>query len=294
MSPRFRIELPSRNYLPGEIVTGRVVITAPGHSRRLQVSLSFRELSAETFTARPRHVPGPIVHTGMLRLDAVLPFSIKIPADALPNAVGQHGMLHWTVDVRSHEFGPDTEELAGIWVQSPRLPFTSEQEWSSDRPQIRLKSASVPEVPVPIEVQQKADKEKDLVAEFESKRSNVIIMAVLGMLMWGGVLALELFGVVSFGEDASPVGQKPAMVAGTIGFVMLFSAPCLAFEQTPPESRVRRIPGFCWVLMVACVMIGLIVIGRRSGLSVPLWTGILSSVFLIGFVICYPFIKDDP
>jgi hypothetical protein len=30
-----------------------------------------------------------------------------------------------------------------------------------------------------------------------------------------------------------------------------------------------------------------------AGLSAPRWTGILSSVFLIGFIIYYPVIKDD-
>jgi hypothetical protein len=65
MSPKFRIELPRIDYLPGgEMVTGRVVVTEPGHSRRLEISLGFWEASAKTFTARARHVPGPVLHTG--------------------------------------------------------------------------------------------------------------------------------------------------------------------------------------------------------------------------------------
>jgi hypothetical protein len=101
MSPKFRIELPRIDYLPGEMVTGRVVVTEPGHSRRLEISLGFWEASAKTFTARARHVPGPVLHTGTLQLDAFLPFTIRIPLDALPNATGPHGMLFWAVEAHS-------------------------------------------------------------------------------------------------------------------------------------------------------------------------------------------------
>jgi hypothetical protein len=46
-------------------------------------------------------VPGPVLHTGTLQLDAFLPFTIRIPLDALPNATGPHGMLFWAVEAHS-------------------------------------------------------------------------------------------------------------------------------------------------------------------------------------------------
>jgi hypothetical protein len=283
VSPKFRIELPLINYLPGEMVTGRVVVTEPGHSRRLEISLTFWEVSAKTFTARPRHVPGSVLHTGKLQLDTVMPFSIRIPADALPNAVGPHGVLFWAVEVRSHELGPDTTKLAAIRVQSSHPAFIPEHGWSSGQPRIHPEIPNAAQLPQPGEAQPTADQGKDAASRDRPVRGSLLaLFGVIGMLLWGGAGVLELFDVVAFGENASPIGQAPTIAAAVVGSMILAGVPYQAVAQAPPESRVRRVPGFCWLLLIGCMTIGFLVIAVRTDLTSPLVTSLILLICFVG------------
>jgi hypothetical protein len=70
------------------------------------------------------------------------------------------------------------------------------------------------------------------------------LFGAIGMLLWGGAAALEMYGVVAVGENASPIGKAPTITAAAIGSLILLGVPYQAVAQTPPKSRVRRIPGF--------------------------------------------------
>lgn len=117
---RFEIQLDGERYAPGDTVSGSAFVLEGGGSRRLDVSLDFRERAEDDYEDTPLRLPGGELHTGALTTGASYPFAIALPDDALPSFKSQHGELWWEVDARSDERGQDTHERRRIEVVARR------------------------------------------------------------------------------------------------------------------------------------------------------------------------------
>jgi hypothetical protein len=100
-------------------VTGTVFVLEGGRSRKLEVSLNYRESTEQDDVTRVSVSSGEL-HTGDLASGTSYPFAVAVPADALPNYKSAHGELYWEVDACSDEFGIDTHERRRIEVVTGR------------------------------------------------------------------------------------------------------------------------------------------------------------------------------
>jgi hypothetical protein len=117
---KLEVQLDAERYAPGETVTGSVLVIEGGGSRKLDVSLHFRERTSEDDEHTPVTLSSGELHAGDLTTGASYPFAIRLPEDALPNFKSKHGELFWEVDARSNERGRDTHERHRIEVVTPR------------------------------------------------------------------------------------------------------------------------------------------------------------------------------
>jgi hypothetical protein len=113
---KLELQLDGERYAPGDSVTGNVLVVEGGDSRKLEVSLNFRERTSEDDEHTPVTLSGGELHAGDLTTGASYPFAIQLPPDALPNFKSKHGELFWEVDARSDERGRDTHERKRIEV----------------------------------------------------------------------------------------------------------------------------------------------------------------------------------
>ena len=97
---------------------GSVLVLEGGPSRRLEVTLEYREKTEEDFQETVRTLSTGDLHTGELATGASYPFEIALPADALPSFRSAHGELYWELDARSDEPGRDSHERRRIEVAS--------------------------------------------------------------------------------------------------------------------------------------------------------------------------------
>jgi hypothetical protein len=107
---KLEVQLDRERYSPGDTVSGTVLVLEGGASRKLEVSLEFREEAEDGYEDTPLRVPGGELHASDLAMGASYQFAIALPADALPNLKTEHGKLWWEVDARSDERGRDTHE----------------------------------------------------------------------------------------------------------------------------------------------------------------------------------------
>lgn len=119
MSPRLELQLDRDRFSPGETVTGTVLVTEGGSSRRLEVTLDYHERGEDEYQRVAQSLSGGELHTGDLATGASYPFSIELPADALPSYKSNHGELWWELDARSDELGRDTHARRRIEVVTP-------------------------------------------------------------------------------------------------------------------------------------------------------------------------------
>jgi hypothetical protein len=167
-------------------------------------------------------------------------------------------------------------ELAPIRVQWSHSVFEPDHRSSSDQPRIQPETSNATQLSLSGEGQLETDQGEDGAPRERRIRGRYLIpFGAIGMLLWGGAAALEMYGVVAVGENASPIGKAPTITAAAIGSLILLGVPYQAVAQTPPKSRVRRIPGFCWFLLIGCTLIGLFAIGVRSGLFIPIMTSLV-------------------
>ena len=103
-------------YAPGDTVSGSVLVLEGGGSRRLEVSLNYRENSEDEYEHTALNLSSGELHAGDLTTGASYPFTIALPPDALPNYKSEHGELYWELDACSDEFGRDTHERKRIDV----------------------------------------------------------------------------------------------------------------------------------------------------------------------------------
>lgn len=116
------VQLQKESFAPGDTVAGTVVVHEGGRSRSLEVRLEFHE-KTEDYTSVVRTISTGALHSGDLAAGMVFPFSLSVPADALPNCRGGIGELCWQVHVKSDERGRDSHVWQRVLVavrQNPR------------------------------------------------------------------------------------------------------------------------------------------------------------------------------
>ncbi len=118
MSPRLELQVDREQYAPGETVTGKVAVAEGGRSRKVEVSLCYREKTEEEYEHTAVTLPGGELHTGDLLQGSSYPFAITLPEQALPSYTSAHGELYWELEARSDELGVDTRERRRIVVST--------------------------------------------------------------------------------------------------------------------------------------------------------------------------------
>ena len=117
MSPRLDLHVDREQYAPGETVTGNVTVAEGGRSRKVEVSLRYREQTDdEEYEHTAVTLPGGELHSGDLVEGSSYPFAIALPEEALPSYASAHGELYWELEARSDELGVDTRECRRVVV----------------------------------------------------------------------------------------------------------------------------------------------------------------------------------
>ena len=113
--PSLKLELDRESAGPGDSVTGQVRVEKGGSCRRLVAELVYAERTADYSGATVR-VPAAPLHEGDLADGLEFPFSLRLPADALPNQSSPHGAVQWVVHAWVDRFGFDEGEVQPLSV----------------------------------------------------------------------------------------------------------------------------------------------------------------------------------
>ncbi len=118
MSTQLEIQLGKDSYAPGESVRGWVRVQDGGRSRRLEVSLQYREKTSDYGGCVLR--VGPVeLHQGELQAGQSYEFNLQLPAGAPPAYSTGVGQMWWAVMVHSDQVGPDKYFSERIEVSVP-------------------------------------------------------------------------------------------------------------------------------------------------------------------------------
>ncbi len=146
MSVGLELTLERPTFAPGEMVTGSVYVREGGRSRSLQVLLNYGERTADYTEIAWQTGTGPL-HQGPLMSGSSFPFSLPLPADALPGYACSFGELFWEVHAHSDEFGFDSHAQLRIDMRPdaaapgaapapgapPPPPLSDQSAWGSDQ-----------------------------------------------------------------------------------------------------------------------------------------------------------------
>src|SRR5262249_25490979 len=103
---RLRVEVDGEPLAPGGAVAGRVGVDEGGNARSLSVRLAFVERTKD-FDGVRGEAETVVLAEGELADGAVLPFSLRLPGDALPQVATAHARIGWEVRARADRPGPD-------------------------------------------------------------------------------------------------------------------------------------------------------------------------------------------
>jgi hypothetical protein len=117
VSLNLELQLERESFLPGEPVTGTVLVVESGGSRGLEAALELHEKSPD-YEETPVTV-AQALHVGDLETGQSFDFSLQLPDTAVPGYRSEHGELYWQVDVKSDETGLDTHVRRRIEVVPP-------------------------------------------------------------------------------------------------------------------------------------------------------------------------------
>ena len=117
MIGRLEVTLENEICAPGETVRGTVYVVEDEKSRSLTASLEYHE-ETEDYDHVATRIPSAL-HEGNLTAGMSFPFSLSLPADALPNFRSAHGELYWEVHAQSDELGRDTHARRRLSVSPP-------------------------------------------------------------------------------------------------------------------------------------------------------------------------------
>jgi hypothetical protein len=118
MSTELEIQLDKASYAPGDGVRGWVRVQDPGRSRRLEVSLQYREKTND-YGGCVLQV-GPVeLNVGELQAGQAYEFNLQLPADAPPAYSTGVGQMWWAVMVHSDQVGPDKHFAQRVEVELP-------------------------------------------------------------------------------------------------------------------------------------------------------------------------------
>ncbi len=101
---------------PGATVNGHVVVTEGGGARTLTVRLSFVEQTAD-YKEVARVAGEARVAEGNLAEGFTAPFSLPLPADALPGVACPEGTVGWEVSAQVDRRGLDVHAQQRVDVQ---------------------------------------------------------------------------------------------------------------------------------------------------------------------------------
>jgi hypothetical protein len=108
-------------YNPGDTVSGTVVVVESASAHQLELTLEYRDATSDYVgIARTVALAGPLTQ-GDLQEHASFPFSVALPADALPNCKGVIGLTTWGLHAQVVRTGFD----ANMWHPIDVLPHTS-------------------------------------------------------------------------------------------------------------------------------------------------------------------------
>jgi tetratricopeptide (TPR) repeat protein len=131
VSPELDVELDRDCYAPGDAVRGTIYVVEGGRSRSLEILLEYWE-KTDDYSAVAISISGPPVHVGDLTTGTSFEFELRLPPDALPNYVSEHGELYWELDVKSDERGLDTHEQRRIDVVPAHAKPAAERDDAED------------------------------------------------------------------------------------------------------------------------------------------------------------------
>lgn len=95
------------SFAAGDEVSGTVEVVDSMNAKTLTLALEYRDFTFDYHAvSRAVAVESPL-HEGGLVQGASYPFSIVLPADALPNQKGKEGSTTWGLNARIVRFGPD-------------------------------------------------------------------------------------------------------------------------------------------------------------------------------------------
>ncbi len=121
MKNHLAVELARGTYAPGEAVSGTVRVLEAAKGRELALALEYRDWTSD-YRAVNRSVPLPApLHIGDLEAGASFPFSVGLPADALPQQVGRFGAASWGIHAHLDRRGPDFHAWHAIELSASRV-----------------------------------------------------------------------------------------------------------------------------------------------------------------------------
>ena len=106
-TPHLAITLDRPAFGPGDAVTGSVQIAETVEARELTVALEYRDWTADYHAVHRTVSTASPLATGTLQAGMSLPFTVTLPADALPNQSGTFGSTSWGVHARADRRGID-------------------------------------------------------------------------------------------------------------------------------------------------------------------------------------------
>jgi hypothetical protein len=116
VSAHLAISFRREAYKPGEEISGTVEVLESLTAKALKLTLEYRDWTADYHAVgRAVDVESP-VREGDLERGARFPFSVVLPADALPNQSGRLGSTSWGLHARVVRFGPDVNAWQGLVV----------------------------------------------------------------------------------------------------------------------------------------------------------------------------------
>jgi hypothetical protein len=114
LGPPLELHLESTRCRPGETVTGTVRLPEGGEVRELRVALRFYERTEDY--EDEQDAGETVVHAGSALPDQSFPFTLQLPADALPTLSSTHGELGWKLEARADVRGFDARESRTLAV----------------------------------------------------------------------------------------------------------------------------------------------------------------------------------
>jgi len=116
--PVFDLRLRSYQARPGDTLYGWVGVVQGGVTRGLTAELRYVE-ETRSYEEANAIVSTDAFYVGPLQPGQAFEFTVQVPPDAKPAQAGNHGRLHWMLDLKSDEPGFDSHARVPVEVLPP-------------------------------------------------------------------------------------------------------------------------------------------------------------------------------